>query len=907
MYQNIFIDKKTNTVHLWDDQQGYTSFPYPRYAYKKKSGGRYKSIYGDELARVTTFNENDPELFESDLPPETRVLIDAYEDSDEPSTGHNAVFIDIEVDSEGGFPHIEEGDKEITAVSLYDSLTKKYHAYILDKDHLVQNLNLGADVEVYSHDDEETMLMAFLNLWEQLAPTIVTGWNVDFFDMPYLYNRLKRVVGPHNAKRLSPIGACYMRKGLQKLVVGGVSVMDYILLYKKYSGRNMPNHQLNTVGKIVVKMEKVHYDGNLTDLFHNDVKKYLEYNLQDVRIVVALDEKLKFIDLARRICHTGHVPYEWFHMSSRYLDGAIILYIRRNGGLIAPNKPVGGREQYMENEYGSGDDDDSEETFSGAYVKKPIPGRYSWVYDLDLTSMYPNIIISLNISPETKAGKCFKVTYKPEAVEKKRKEILKENADNDKPIREAAKLEEHVARKLKEFDMEYHVRGDVKSYDLGQIEYTREELEDLIKKSNYSLSSNGVLYAQDARGIIPEILTKWFGERVDMRKKAKTCLKSSDQEGYFFYDQMQKVWKILLNSMYGVLGLPIFRFYDVDNAEAVTKTGVTIIKTTAKAINMYYSKVLGKDGDWVIYTDTDSCFVEAAPMIQNKFPTIDMQNEKDMTDAILKVADEVQTYVNSFYDTMALKLFHLLNKQFKLKRHDALVDTAHTFEAKQEVIAKTAFWIVKKRYAQWIIHKEGVLLAEPELEVKGIDVVRTNFPAKFREFMKAFLIDLLNNVAREKIDENILKFVEDIPNLDILDIAKNTSCKFVSQKGDIHYYPKDRQPFTIVTGTPAQVKAGIAYNDLLKKWGLSKKVEPIHHSQKIKWVYLKENEFGINGLAMKADGTDPKQIMDFVTTYIDRKALYEKELKGKLEAFYEVMKWDYPTEETKKAAEFFSF
>jgi len=904
MYKNIFIDKATNTVHLWDDGPGgYTNFPYPRYAFKKKAGGRYRSIYGDELARVTNFNENDPELFESDLPPETRILIDAYEESDEPSTGHNVVFIDIETDSEGGFPNIKEGDKEITAISMYDSLTKKYHAYLLDKNHLVSGLNLGEGIELHDYDDEETMLMAFLNMWEQLAPTIVTGWNVDFFDMPYLYNRIKVVCGQNNAKRLSPIGACYMRRGLDKMVIGGVSVLDYLLLYKKFSRRNMPNHQLNTVGKIVVKMEKIHFDGNLNDLYNNDVKKYIEYNLQDVRIVVALDEKLKFIDLAKRICHTGHVPYEWFHMSSRYLDGAIILYIRRNGGLIAPNKPAGGREQYMEQETG---DDDGEDGFEGAYVKPPVPGRYDWVYDLDLTSMYPKIIISLNISPETKAAKCFKVKYTQAAAERKRREILKENTESDKPL-PFDKVEELITRKLKEFDMDYHVRGDIESYDLGQAEYTKEELDDLIKKASYSLSSNGILYDQDKRGIIPEILTKWFAERVEMRKLAKECLKTGDKVGYEFYNVRQEVQKILLNSMYGVLGLPIFRFYDVDNAEAVTKTGVTIIKTTARAINMYYQKVLNTNGDYVIYSDTDSCFVAAAPMIKHKFPDIDVLDGKAMTDGIMKVTDEVQTYVNTFYDTMAVKLFHLNKAQFQLKRHGALVNTTHEFEAKQEVIAKTGIWLAKKRYALWVIHKEGVLLPTPELDVKGIDIVRTSFPAKFRDFMKEFLINILDKVDREKIDEKILNFANSVRTLEIMDIAKNTSIKFVSGKGDIHYYPKDRQPFSIVTGTPAQVKAGINYNDLLKKLGLHKKTEPILHGQKIKWVYLRENEFGLDCMALKADGNDPKQMLDFLNSHVDRQMMYEKELKGKLENFYEVMKWEFPSETKKTAGQFFEF
>lgn len=308
-----------------------------------------------------------------------------------------------------------------------------------------------------------------------------------------------------------------------------------------------------------------------------------------------------------------------------------------------------------------------------------------------------------------------------------------------------------------------------------------------------------------------------------------------------------------------------------------------------------------------IYIDTDSCFVTAVPMIEYKFPDIDKNDEKSMTDAIMSVADDVQTYANSFYDVMAAKFFYLNNKQFKLKRHGEMVSTTHTFEAKQEVIAKSAFWLTKKRYTQWIIHKEGVLLPEPELEVKGIDVVRTNFPIKFREFMKIFLIDILNNADKEIVDEKILKLESELGNLDIIDIAKNTSCKFVSGKGDINYYPKGRQPFSIVLGTPLQVKAGIWYNDLLKVFGLNKNVEPIHNGQKIKHLYLQENEYGIESLALKADGNDPKEIIEFIMKYVDRNKLYERELKGKLQQFYQVMKWEYPSETKKTASQFFDF
>ena len=193
MYQNIFISKKDSTVHLWDDQKGYIKFPYRPYAYRKRPGGMYRSIYGDELEKVFKFNPKDPSLFESDVPAETRTLIDAYEDSDEPSTGHRLVYYDIEVSTEGGFPKVNEADKEITAIALYDAATEQYTAFILDKDNRLQEYKKD-NVEVRSFTNEESLLSHFLTKWEEIQPTIATGWNIDEFDTPYLFNRIKRVL-----------------------------------------------------------------------------------------------------------------------------------------------------------------------------------------------------------------------------------------------------------------------------------------------------------------------------------------------------------------------------------------------------------------------------------------------------------------------------------------------------------------------------------------------------------------------------------------------------------------------------------------------------------------------------------------------------------------------------------------
>jgi DNA polymerase elongation subunit (family B) len=842
MYQNIFISKKDSTVHLWDDMKGYVKFPYQPYAYRKRKGGMYKSIYGDELEKVYKFSQKDPSLFESDVPAETRVLIDAYEDSDDSSTGHRVVYYDIEVSTEGGFPTVDEADKEITAIALYDAATEQYTAFILDKEQRLQDYKKD-NVEVRGFQDEDSLLMHFLTKWEEIQPTIATGWNIDEFDTPYVFNRIKRVLGDREAKRLSPIKICYKNDWSGKIVVAGISFIDYMVLYKKWNIKQEPSYALGAIGKKVVGMEKITYHGSLDDLYKSDLNKYIEYNLNDVKIIVALEKKLQFIEQARAICHKGHVPYDCFTMSSRFIEGAILMYLRRKGQ-VAKNKPVDGREEY-ENQMEQG-----EEGFEGAYVKDPIPGRYDWVFDLDLTSMYPNIIISLNISPETKIAKA-------------------ENWDIDK-----------------------YVRGDLETIQVGSATYTKNQFTELLKTSNYSIASNGVMYNKSYQGVIPEILVKWFDERKDLRKLAKKHADAKEWEKYEFYDQRQKVQKVLLNSIYGVLGLPIFRFYDKDNASAVTLTGQDIIKTANKAINQYYKKTLNdtENKDYVIYVDTDSCFASALPIIKHKMPDIDLNDEKQMTEAILTVCSEAQKHVNDTFNVMADRMFNVQN---------------HRFDAKQEVIAKTSFWLAKKRYAQFIINKAGIEC--DEMEVKGIDVVRTSFPIRFRKFMQKFLDDMLRKLPKDQIDASILEFKENMSTYPVIEIAKNTSVKFISQDKVNDYNPKSRQPFQMIKGAPAQVKAGCYYNDLLKLWELNKDIPEIFHGQKIKWVYLKQNQYGIECIAMKADGTDPQRIMEFVEQYVDREAMYEQELKSKLIDFYNVLHWDYPNETDVKLGEFFSF
>jgi DNA polymerase elongation subunit (family B) len=851
MYQNIFYERSKNLIHLWDDKQGYSTMPYRKYAYKKDPYGQYRSMYGDKLTRISKWDKDDmDDLFESDVPETTRVLVDIY-DNDIPSVGHRVLTFDIEVEMISGLPNTKEAQNEITAIAAHDGATKLYDVFVLDKDKIVKNnaknFNKdGREVTLHIFDNEKNLLLAFLNYYQEVDPTILTGWNIDFFDIPYLYNRLKNVCGESHAKRLSRIGQAYWSPYREKFSFGGVSVLDYIKLYKNYNYGLESSYTLNHIATKELGRGKVEYEGSLDDLFVNDLEKFIEYNIVDVDLVVAMDEKLKFIDLCRAICHAGFVPYEDYIYSSKFLEGACLAYLKKQG-LVATNKPKDRNERMQALR------DNNEEKFIGAYVKEPIVGKYDWIYDLDLTSLYPSIIMTLNISPETKIGK------------------------------------------IENWDAEKYIKGGETDYRLigkdGEIyDYTKQELEEVIKDSNLGVASNGVLYSQDTPGLIADILDTWFKQRVEFRKLEKKYGEAGDTEKYEFYGKRQLVQKILLNSMYGVLGLPAFRFYDVDNAEAVTLTGQVVIKKTAEMANRKYWKELGTTDDYNVYIDTDSIYMMAEPLVKHRYPEYKEFDEKRMAQEVNVIADETQTFLNSFYDLLAERFFFIAKEK-------------HRFEIKKEYISKAGFWVAKKRYAQWMILKNGIPC--DKLDVKGLDVVRSSFPKAFQKFMSTMLKDILMGKDHDYIDDTLLTFKKSLPTLPVNLIAKGGAIKELS-KYDDGSWKTGSSIATFEKGTPAHVKAGIAYNRLLKFFNAPYKNEPIRDGDKVKWVYLRNNPLGLDTLAFK-DYNDPKEIMDFVETYIDRDKIFEAELENKLDDFYNALKWDKVTADTKTAKKFFAF
>ena len=853
MYQNIYYERQKNLIHLWDDKSGYQTFPYRKYAYKKDPYGEYRSMYGDKLTKIGKWEKDEAEdLFESDVPETTRVLVDIY-DNDLPSNGHRVLTFDIEVEMISGLPNTKEAKNEITAIAAHDGATKLYDVFVLDKERKVKNNSNnfnkdGREVNVHIFDNERNLLYAFLNYYEEINPTILTGWNIDFFDIPYLFNRIKNVCGEGNAKRLSPIGECFWSPYREKWSFGGVSILDYINLYKTYTYTLEASYTLNYIATKELGRGKVEYEGSLDDLFENDLEKFIEYNIVDVDLVVAMDEKLQFIELCRAVCHAGFVPYEDYIFSSKWLEGACLGYLKKKG-LVATNKPKDRKERMQALR------DNNEEKFIGAYVKEPIVGKYDWIYDLDLTSLYPSIIMTLNISPETKVGK------------------------------------------IQNWDAEENIRGVEKIYKLvgkdgDTYEYTTQELKEVIKDSNLGVAANGVLYTQDKPGLIADILNDWFQKRVEFRKLEKKYGEAKDTEKYEFYAKRQLVQKILLNSMYGVLGLPAFRFYDIDNAEAVTITGQTVIKKTAEMANIKYWKELGTRDDYNVYIDTDSIYMMAEPLVKHRYPNYKEFDQNRMAEEVNTIAEETQTFLNSFYDMLAERFFFIPKDK-------------HRFEIKKEYISKAGFWVAKKRYAQWMILKNGIPC--DKLDVKGLDVVRSSFPKAFQDFMAKMLKDILMGKNNAYMDESLLEFKKNMSNLPVNKIAKGGAIKELS-KYDDGSWRKDSglSIANFEKGTPAHVKAGITYNRLLKFFNCPYKHEPIRDGDKVKWVYLKNNPLGLDTVAFK-DYNDPNEIMNFVEQYVDRDMIYKAELENKVDDFYKALKWEKASTEAQTAKKFFSF
>ena len=867
MYQSVYYDREEYQYYLRDDKRGWKVFKHSPTYYVAHPDGEMETLDGTKVIPVKKMdNYKDPKYFEKDVDKDTRVLVDLYYESDDTPSYHNLVYLDIECEIAGALTpeNIKDPKGKITSIALYDNNSKKYYCLILDEQQLMTEAK-SEGKEVIPYKSEKDLLSGFLDVWIKLDPTIISGWNSEFFDIPYLYYRIRKVLSEDMAQFLSPIKKVKSTNifdagnMIEYVGIGGINHLDYMNLFKKFITKQEPSYALGTIGEKYVKLGKIDYKGSLDKLFREDIDTFIEYNIRDVEIIVELEKALKFIDLTVTIAHLCHTTYESIYYSTVLNDGAILTYLKRKG-IVSPNKPTTYNPVLKE----------IKEEYAGGYLKDPVPGLYEWVIDLDFTSLYPSIIRSLNMGIETLVGRV----------------VNSGKFDNQWSLRELKKMDPN---KIVEIEKVKKDRSLIRS------EIKVAHLIELIEEGDLLISAPGVIFRKDKSSVVCEILSDWFDKRQEYKKLMKKAYKvDKDPVMGEFYNKRQHAYKIKLNDVYGVFAINGWRYTDGHKfiSKAITLTGQRLTQESIKFVNEWMNKELNtQDKDYIVTSDTDSLFIQTKDLILQRNPALENGTQDEIVKAVLEVATEIQKLANDNLHTLVQELFNV-----------KYPDEPHYFELKQEVVLDRGYFAGKRRYAMHIVNKEGV--PTDELDMKGLDLMKSNFPPLFRKFGEHILNEIMFGTSKTSIDKQVLEFRESLRTVGWEQIMKPTGLKKMSEY--IASPPTAGEVFSkLGLKCPINTKAAIYYNDLLRFKGLDKKHPTFQIGDKMYIGYLKENPYRIEVIGFNGH-SDPPEIMEFIEKYIDRDGLFDSVLKNKLEGIYQDLGWGMPVF-NKKINKFFTF
>lgn len=515
--------------------------------------------------------------------------------------------IDIETETESGFPDVTSANERILLISIEDYNTKQMRTYGW------RDLGKPQQVTEYIRcSDEREMLIQFLHDWEHNCPDVITGWNTNLFDIPYLVHRIRRVLGDDAAKRLSPWKNVRAReikmmdKSLTAYDIAGVNHLDYLDLYKKFTYNAQESYKLDYICKVelgVGKLENPH--DTFKEFYTKDWDLFVEYNAVDVQRVNQLEEKMKLIELALTMAFDAKCNFADVYSAVRSWDCVLYNHLWDQNIVVHPR-----------------DDSRPDRSIVGAFVQDPRPGQYDWVVSFDATSLYPSIIMQYNMSPETLM-------------------------DEFNPIAEPIGMSEVMSEKVDQL---------------------------MAKKVNieHCMSANGYYFNRDEQGLFPEIVAKLFKDRQDYKKKMieaqklyETTKDPKYQNDISKYNNFQMARKIQLNSLYGAWANYYFRYFDDRIAEGITLTGQYIIRTVGNALNEYLNKICGtKDFKYSFYSDTDSCYITLDPLVQKFFADktdeqicalLDKICEEKIAPAINAACADLANYTRAFDEKIVFK------------------------------------------------------------------------------------------------------------------------------------------------------------------------------------------------------------------------------------------------------------
>ncbi len=861
MYQSVYYDYKTYTYYLRDDNHGWMDFQFQPTYWKRVETWQENAqpvLTGGWAVPTKKFDKEDSNLLEKDIDKNLLILRELYyKEDDVVPSWHNILYIDIEIEMGGALTpsYVQQAPMPITSIAMIDVTTKQKICLILDKTNEIKKTNKN-DVRIIPCATEIELCDKFLTLLEELDPTIMVGYNSDYFDIPYLYHRISQILGKEEVLRLSPIRKVSVREfnGESQITIGGVNCLDYMLLHKKYIMKEEPSYKLGDIGTKYVGLGKIEYEGNLNTLFRDDIDTFIDYNLRDVEIIEALEDKLKFINLTIMISHICNIPYESIYYNTVMNEGAILKYLKREG-IISPNKPTTHNPRLK----------NFKASYAGGYLLEPIPGLYFDVIDLDFTSLYPSIIKSLNLGIETLVGR-IKVNY---------------NATYE---------QNHSLEKLRERDPEEIVtieKVNKKDYTLTQTQVSLKQLIEIIEESNLTVAASGALFRTDEKSVVAKILEGWFEKREHYRGLKKTAGKSEDWVNYKSYDLFQHAFKILQNAMYGTFAISGWRYTDgqLICSAAITNTGQRLTQESIVFTNHKLNTELKSDKQYICISDTDSMYIELGDLLRHRYPNA-TKEEKDKY--ILEMALEIQDEANNNLNTMCKELFNIDHKN-------------HYFQLKQEVIATGILVTGKRRYAMYVTNKEGV--AVEELDMKGLELMKSNMNKMFKKFGENFIKDILFGKPKHELDNSIIEFYKLLKTTSPKELGKPTGVKQIASYRNA---PRAGEMFsTFKLKAPSNTKAAVRYNDLLRFKKLDKQYESIIEGDKIFIINLKANPYKLETIGLP-NAKVPEDIEKFVKQYIDVDEIFESLLLNKLKELYKDLKWEFPSLNA-NVNKFFSF
>ena len=886
-YVDALFDRNSDTILVVErNQKGkreFKDFPVKHTFYYADPRGKHQSIYGTSVTKVVCRNtkdfrkemsiNNNKQLFEADMNPTFVCLSEHYINQDAPKL--NVAWFDIEVDfdPERGYAAPDDAFMPITAIAVHLQWLDTLVCLAIPPKTLTME-EAEEQVKEFPNtilfDTEAELLDAFLELIKDAD--VLSGWNSEGFDIPYIVNRVTKVLSKDDTRRFClwnqfPKRREYEKYGKQAVTydfVGRVH-LDSLELYRKYTYEERHSYRLDAIAEYELGERKTAYEGTLDQLYNNDFRTFIEYNRQDTMLLEKLDRKLKFLDLANAIAHENTVLLQTTMGAVAVTEQAIINEAH-NRGFQVPNR--------------NKSDGNESEMAAGAYVAYPKEGIHDWIGSLDINSLYPSVIRALNMGPETIVGQ-----LRPDMTNA----YLRSQIAKGKSITAAWEgifgSLEYTAVMNREIGTHITIDWEDGTNDLVSADTIYKIIYE--SKQPWMLSANGTIFTYEREGIIPGLLKRWYAERKDMQKKLKEAIAAGDKEAEEYWDKRQLVKKINLNSLYGAILNQGCRFFDKRIGQSTTLTGRQIAKHMAAEVNKNITGEYNHVGKSIIYGDTDSCYFSAYTSLKPQIDSGDIPWSKEDISALY---DHIGEEVNKTFANFMLDSFHC-----PLSRGEVI-------KAGREIVGVKGLFITKKRYAVLVYDKEGKRKDKDgkpgEIKAMGLDLKRSDTP----EFMQNFLSEILEMVLTGTTEQEVLDKITDF------------RMKFKLRPGWEKGSPKRANNITKYQGLeekqgkanmPGHVRASINWN-VLKGLFDDKYSMNITDGAKVIVCKLKANPLGFTSVAYPVDELRlPQWFKDLPFEHSEMEAVI---IDKKVSNLIGVLKWDLlSTKEKTTADSMFTF